>query len=109
MIGVGDFKANECNGVSRRSFLKTAAAVPFAMGAGLPSLLEVQAAQERARAKSVILLWLWGGPSHIDTFDPKPDAPMDYRVRLARSRQRSPGSTSLRCCRASRSVMTSSP
>ncbi len=79
MIGVGNFKANDCNGLSRRSFLKTAAAVPFAMGAGMPSLLDVQAAQERGRAKSVILLWLWGGPSHIDTFDPKPDAPMDYR------------------------------
>ena len=58
MIGVGKFKANDCNGLSRRSFLKTAAAVPFAMGAGLPNLLEVQAAQERGRAKSVILLWL---------------------------------------------------
>jgi hypothetical protein len=31
------------------------------------------------RAKSVILLWLWGGPSHIDTFDLKPNAPVEYR------------------------------
>jgi hypothetical protein len=31
------------------------------------------------RAKSVILLWLWGGPSHLDTFDMKPDAPIEYR------------------------------
>ncbi|HVU35496.1 MAG TPA: DUF1501 domain-containing protein [Opitutaceae bacterium] len=30
------------------------------------------------RAKSVIQIWLWGGPCHIDTFDPKPDAPEDY-------------------------------
>ena len=30
-------------------------------------------------AKSVILLWLWGGPSQLDTFDPKPNAPLDYR------------------------------
>ncbi len=30
------------------------------------------------RAKSVIQIWLWGGPSHIDTFDPKPDAGYDY-------------------------------
>jgi hypothetical protein len=30
------------------------------------------------RAKSVIQIWLWGGPCHIDTFDPKPDAPNDY-------------------------------
>jgi hypothetical protein len=31
-----------------------------------------------ARAKSVIQLWLWGGPSHLDTFDPKPAAGYDY-------------------------------
>jgi uncharacterized protein (DUF1501 family) len=31
-----------------------------------------------ARAKSVIQVWLWGGPSHLDTFDPKPSAGYDY-------------------------------
>ena len=31
-----------------------------------------------ARAKAVIQIWLWGGPSHIDTFDPKPGAGYDY-------------------------------
>jgi hypothetical protein len=31
-----------------------------------------------ARAKSVIQIWLWGGPSHLDTFDPKPAAGYDY-------------------------------
>ncbi len=31
-----------------------------------------------ARAKSVIQIWMWGGPCHIDTFDPKPDAGSDY-------------------------------
>jgi hypothetical protein len=30
------------------------------------------------KAKSVIQIWLWGGPCHLDTFDPKPDAPNDY-------------------------------
>lgn len=30
------------------------------------------------RAKSVIQVWLWGGPCHLDTFDPKPDAGADY-------------------------------
>jgi hypothetical protein len=37
-----------------------------------------QAAAPKARAKSVIQIWMWGGPSHIDTFDPKPDAGNDY-------------------------------
>ncbi len=31
-----------------------------------------------AKAKSVIQIWMWGGPSHLDTFDPKPDAGNDY-------------------------------
>jgi hypothetical protein len=30
------------------------------------------------KAKSVIQIWMWGGPSHLDTFDPKPDAGRDY-------------------------------
>lgn len=32
----------------------------------------------RSRAKSVIQIWMWGGPCHLDTFDPKPDAGRDY-------------------------------
>ena len=36
------------------------------------------AAAPAARAKSVIQIWLWGGPCHIDTFDPKPEAGRDY-------------------------------
>jgi hypothetical protein len=32
----------------------------------------------QARAKSVIQIWMWGGPSHLDTFDPKPEAGNDY-------------------------------
>ena len=31
-----------------------------------------------AKAKSVIQIWMWGGPGHLDTFDPKPDAGYDY-------------------------------
>ncbi len=36
------------------------------------------AATKPASAKSVIQIWMWGGPSHLDTFDPKPDAGYDY-------------------------------
>ena len=38
----------------------------------------VFAAPNAARAKSVIQIWLWGGPCHLDTFDPKPEAGRDY-------------------------------
>ncbi|QQE11279.1 DUF1501 domain-containing protein [Planctomycetota bacterium] len=37
-----------------------------------------QSKQLKAKAKSVIQIWMWGGPSHIDTFDPKPHAGYDY-------------------------------
>ncbi|MBM4017045.1 MAG: DUF1501 domain-containing protein [Planctomycetes bacterium] len=36
------------------------------------------------RARAVIQIWLWGGPAHLDTFDPKPDAGRDYCGDLAR-------------------------
>ena len=35
-------------------------------------------AKPSARARSVIQIWMWGGPAHLDTFDPKPDAGNDY-------------------------------
>ena len=38
----------------------------------------IGAARPAARAKSVIQIWMWGGPSHLDTFDPKPAAGYDY-------------------------------
>ena len=35
-------------------------------------------AEKQARAKAVIQIWMWGGPAHLDTFDPKPGAGYDY-------------------------------
>jgi hypothetical protein len=40
--------------------------------------LRASGAAQAARARSVIQIWMWGGPSHLDTFDPKPDAGYDY-------------------------------
>lgn len=42
-------------------------------------------------AKSVIFLWLWGGPSQLDTFDPKPGAPSEFRSPFANIQTRLPG------------------
>lgn len=49
-------------------------------GLALGSSLSRPARSEalRPRARSVIQIWMWGGPCHIDTFDPKPDAGNDY-------------------------------
>lgn len=64
---------------SRRSFLH--AGMLGASGLSLAQLLQAQA---RANAhdladRSVIILWMRGGPSHIDMWDPKPDAPAEFR------------------------------
>ncbi len=60
---------------TRREFLR-AGAVPL-LGLGLPRLLASPA--RPAKAKACILLFMWGGPAHQDTWDPKPDAPEQYR------------------------------
>ncbi len=68
-----------CDGMQRRSFLKLGVA---GMGSfGLGSILRAKAAApaETRRDTSVILIWLDGGPGHMDTYDMKPDAPEEYR------------------------------
>jgi len=59
----------------------------------LADLLRARAAGggEGAKAKAVILLWLWGGPSQLDTFDPKPNASLDYRGPFGTIPTRIPG------------------
>src|SRR6186997_1009475 len=62
--------------INRRNFL-TATAAGISLSGWLGRL--AAAAPEGNRPKSCILLWMAGGPSHIDTFDPKPEAPADIR------------------------------
>jgi hypothetical protein len=63
---------------NRRWFLKAGAL--GAAGISLSKLLQHEAsAAVSQRDKSVIILWMRGGPSHIDMWDPKPDAPVEYR------------------------------
>src|SRR3954453_5786683 len=57
-----------------------------ALGAGGARAAETSAAGGAAvapRAKSVLFVFLFGGPSHLDTFDPKPNAPAEYRSEFA--------------------------
>jgi hypothetical protein len=61
--------------VSRRDALGMAAA--GAGGLMLGSPLEA-ATLKPGKAKAVIQIWMWGGPAHLDTFDPKPEAGPDY-------------------------------
>ncbi|MGE5549822.1 MAG: DUF1501 domain-containing protein [Bacteroidota bacterium] len=41
-------------------------------------VVRARASSPAPKAKAVIQIWMWGGPSHLDTFDPKPDAGYDY-------------------------------
>jgi uncharacterized protein (DUF1501 family) len=69
-----------CSGVSRRDFLRIGALAP--LGLSLAQLLSAErahGASGKARAKSVILVYLGGGISHHDSFDPKPDAVAEIR------------------------------
>ena len=73
----------DCEGFHRRDFLKIGAA--GALGLTLPQILQLEALAKRnrssskAKADAVILVWQAGGPSHLDTWDPKPDAPEGIR------------------------------
>src|SRR5205823_1429882 len=79
--------------VTRRELLQVGYA--GLLGIGLPSLLTRQAAvastRQARKARSVILVFLTGAPSHIDTFDPKPDAPAEVRGEFSTIATKVPG------------------
>lgn len=65
------------NAITRRDWLRRG--LCGAAGAVLgQSLASATPASLPVKAKAVIQIWMWGGPCHLDTFDPKPDAGRDY-------------------------------
>jgi len=73
-----------CDGINRRDFLH--AGLMTGLGMNMADLLRGRtlastpsSATRSAKAKSCILIWLDGGPSHLETFDLKPDAPVEIR------------------------------
>jgi hypothetical protein len=87
-------KQRNCEGVSRRNFLQVGA-----VGCGgltLSNLLAQRAAADsltHTRDMSVVWLWLNGGPTHIETFDPKMTAPVEYRSVTGEVKTTLPGVT----------------
>jgi uncharacterized protein DUF1501 len=82
MISIKGNRARLCDGITRRDFVRVGAL--GTLGLGLPELLRAEAAaaetakaagQSTKRQKSVILFFLMGGQSQLDTWDMKPDAP----------------------------------
>ena len=90
VIGPG---SRACDGVWRRELLRVGALSLFS-GLTMPRLLRAAdqiPATRPARAKAVILLNLFGGPSHLDMFDMKPDAPTEIRGEFKPIRTPVPG------------------
>ena len=81
-----------CDGWTRRDFL-TAAGLRARLGAALLPRAAGAAVPPRSfgKAKACILLYLYGSPSQLETFDPKPDAPVEVRGELGAIRSRLPG------------------
>ena len=74
-------RTQRCDGVSRREVMRIGGL--SALGLGLGDFFRLRnahaAALPEAKAKSCILIWLDGGPSHLESFDPKPEAPVEVR------------------------------
>ena len=82
-----------CEGVSRRACLQLGLG---AVGGGMVNLLRRRAHASSAQSAAAsdtrcILIWLDGGPSHFETFDPKPEAPVEIRGELGVVRTKIPG------------------
>ena len=66
--------------MSRRGFMQFGLTGMAALSwPGLLKLRAENAAKPKGERKSIIMVWLPGGMSHIDTYDPKPDASSEYR------------------------------
>jgi len=85
MLSIPGRPVRTCEGVSRRELMRIGGA--GLIGLNLPDFLSMKAhaaaakteSKTSGRAKSVVLVFLQGGPSHIDIWDPKPDAPSNIR------------------------------
>ncbi len=83
-----------CDGVQRRDFLKVGALSGFGLGMGLPQFLAKAgdgAVNPNAKGKAAIFVRLSGGPTHMDTFDLKPDAPDSHRGEFKEIKTNVPG------------------
>ena len=93
MLSLSDIRpSRHCQGYSRREFLRIGA-----LGTGfltLPNLIQLaSAAGHHVRDRSVVLLFLQGGPSHIEFFDPKMTAPPEIRSLTGEVQTTHPGVT----------------
>jgi hypothetical protein len=90
MLLHADSSPRSLDPINRRNFLRVGA---FGLGElALADVLRLRAESGSGRKpRSVIMVCLAGGPSHIDTYDPKPDAPTEYRGEFRSIRSKVPG------------------
>jgi len=79
MRSFGLVPSHASKGLTRRALLGAGTAGALGLTLGDFLTLSASARDGRSPARAVIMLWLWGGPSHLDTFDMKPNAPIEYR------------------------------
>ena len=90
LFGKRDKKNTHCDGYSRRNFLKIGGMA--AGGLSLDQLMAMEAKSGTSSShKSIINIYLPGGPSHLDMFDLKPDAPSEIRGEFKPIRTNVPG------------------
>lgn len=91
MLLFGRQTQRTCQTLHRRAFVQMGTS--SVLGLSLANLLRAGHSESlnSGTAKSVVLLWLWGGPSQLDTFDPKPNAPLDIRGPFSTIPTRIPG------------------
>ena len=77
MLLFGRQTQRTCQTLHRRAFVQIGAS--SVLGLSLANSLRAGGGRTPGSAKSVVLIWLWGGPSQLDTFDPKPKAPLEFR------------------------------
>ncbi|MEC7565630.1 MAG: DUF1501 domain-containing protein [Planctomycetota bacterium] len=83
-------RSGDCEGNTRRDFLKVGAIGSSMLT--LPNLLRARSAQAaEVNNKSVIWIWLAGGPTHVETFDPKMTAPSEYHSITGEAKTPLPG------------------
>lgn len=90
-MSASELAPRHCQGpLPRREFLRVGT---LALGGiTLPDLLRLHAAEQKSPPNtSVILFWMWGGPSQLETYDMKPEAPLEYRGPLRPIRTNVPG------------------
>jgi hypothetical protein len=91
----GNRQETDCEGTSRRNFLRVGSL--GLTGVSLSGLLRSRAAAATGgtlpKDTSVVWVWLGGGPTHIETFDPKMDAPVEFRSAVGEVKTNVPGTT----------------